>query len=77
MGGRLFRLDVVTTLALCNQYLTFIYADVSMRRHRVNKEGKLLTNQTTVIVDLTITTTLVKAAEQVSTLHQDHISEHV
>jgi hypothetical protein len=29
-----------------------------------NKEGKLLTNQTTVIVDKTITTTLVRAAEQ-------------
>jgi hypothetical protein len=29
-----------------------------------NKEGKLLTNQTTVIVDITIMTTLVRAAEQ-------------
>jgi hypothetical protein len=36
-----------------------------MRRHRVkNKEGKLLTNQTTVIVDITIRkTALVRAAE--------------
>jgi hypothetical protein len=29
------------------------------------KKGKLLTNQTTIIVDITITTKLVRAAEQV------------
>jgi hypothetical protein len=35
-----------------------------------NKEGKLLTNQTTVIVDITTTTTLIRAAE-----HHKHILE--
>jgi hypothetical protein len=35
MGGRLFRLDVVTTLALCNHLLTLIYVDVLMLRHRL------------------------------------------
>jgi hypothetical protein len=30
-----------------------------------NKDGKLLTYQTTVIVDITITTTLVRAAEHI------------
>jgi hypothetical protein len=34
-GGRLFRLDVFTALALCKYSLTLIYLDVSMRRHRV------------------------------------------
>jgi hypothetical protein len=33
--GRLFRLGVVTALALCNDSLTLKYVDVSMRRHRV------------------------------------------
>jgi hypothetical protein len=35
MGGRLFRLGVDTALALCNHSLTFVYADVSIRRYRV------------------------------------------
>jgi hypothetical protein len=34
-GGRLFRLGVDTALELCNNSLTFIYVDVSMRIHRV------------------------------------------
>jgi hypothetical protein len=34
-GGRLFRLGVVTALALCNHSLTLTYVDVSMRRHCV------------------------------------------
>jgi hypothetical protein len=64
-GGRLFRRSVDTALAPCNHSLTIVYVDVSMRSHRVkNKGGKLLTNQTTVIVDITICkTTLVRAAE--------------
>jgi hypothetical protein len=33
--GRPFRLYVETALALCNHSLTFVYVDVSMRRHRV------------------------------------------
>jgi hypothetical protein len=64
LGGRLFRLGVDTALAPCNHSLTIIYVDVSMRSHRVKKQGKLLTNQTTVIVDITIRKTkLVRAAE--------------
>jgi hypothetical protein len=35
MGDRLFRLGVDTALALCNHSLTFVYIDISMRRHRV------------------------------------------
>jgi hypothetical protein len=67
MGGRPFRLGVDTALALCIHSLTFVYVDVSMRSHRVKtKGGKLLTNQTTVIVDKTIKATLVRAAEHVS-----------
>jgi hypothetical protein len=58
MVGRLFRLSVDTVLALCNHSLTFVYVDVSMRRHRVKERRKLLTNQTSVIVDITITTHL-------------------
>jgi hypothetical protein len=34
-----------------------------MRRHCVNKEGKLLTSQTTIVVDKTITSTLFRAVE--------------
>jgi hypothetical protein len=34
-GGQLFRLGVVTALALCNHSITYIYVDVSMLRHRV------------------------------------------
>jgi hypothetical protein len=34
----------------------------------LNKEGKLLTNPTSIIVDRTITTTLVQAAEYVSVI---------
>jgi hypothetical protein len=33
--GRLFRLGVFTAFALCNNFLTLIHVDVSMRRHRV------------------------------------------
>jgi hypothetical protein len=65
--GRLFRRGVDTALAPCNHSLTLLYVDVSMRIHDIvkNKEGKLLTNQRTVIVDKTIRkTTLVRAAEQ-------------
>jgi hypothetical protein len=65
LRGRPFGLGVATALAPCNHSSTLLYVDVSMRRHRVKKEGKLLTNQTTVIVDITIRrTTLVRAAEQ-------------
>jgi hypothetical protein len=46
-----------------HSYMLMSRVDVSMRTNRVNKEGKLLTNQMTVIVDITITTTLVRAAE--------------
>jgi hypothetical protein len=64
LGGRLFRLGVDTALASCNHSLTIVYVDVPMRSHRVKNRGKLLTNQTTVIVDITIRkTTLVRAAE--------------
>jgi hypothetical protein len=42
-----------------------------MRSHRVKKRGKLLTNQTTVIVDITIRkTALVRAAEQFCFVHE-------
>jgi hypothetical protein len=34
-GRQLFRLGVVTALALCNHSITSIYVDVSMPRHRV------------------------------------------
>jgi hypothetical protein len=34
-GGRLFRLGVDTVLAPCNRSLSWIYIDVSMRRHRL------------------------------------------
>jgi hypothetical protein len=74
MWGLLFRLGVDTALALCNHSLTLVYVDVSMRRHRVkNKEGKLLKNQTTVIVDITITTKLVRATEQMDCVQADSI----
>jgi precorrin isomerase len=57
MRGRLFRLGVVTTLALGNHSLTLIYVDVSMIRHRVLYMRQATQNsQTIVIVDITATT---------------------
>jgi hypothetical protein len=35
LGGRQFRLGVVTALTLGNHFLTFLYVDVSMRRHHL------------------------------------------
>jgi hypothetical protein len=64
MGVRLFRLSVDTSLALCNHSLTFVNVDVSKRRHRVKERGQATHYQTTVIVDITTQTALVRAAEQ-------------
>jgi hypothetical protein len=43
----------------------------------LNKEGKLLTNQTTDVVDITITTTFVRAAEQLSSRGVIEMSMHL
>jgi hypothetical protein len=38
LGGRLFRRGVDTALAPCNHFLTTVYVDVSMRKHRVKRK---------------------------------------
>jgi hypothetical protein len=61
IGGRLFRLCVDSAWALCNHSLRIVYGDVSLRRRLVKKETGY--SLTTIIVDITITATLVRATE--------------
>jgi pyrimidine deaminase RibD-like protein len=63
MEGRLFRLDVVIALVLCNHFLVDVCSCLdAMTSYKIKEVWYSLT-KTAVSVDITITTKLVRAAE--------------